>query len=442
MRKLGLGLVGIIAAATIYYFTSGSDLVINEIKDQLNQTLTTLQKNGFTIEERESSETKEHFILTLSSPIKVASYFKDKGLQINRKDLSSLKGLKVAVDAKYFNDIYSALSIDLYPKALPSGIQKILEKEDTKLLTHIEKLITDKSLLLHIDFNKLFNGFKGNIKNINEVFEDEIALKFLLKGVTFEGSLKDKKITKLQQNISLFSLQADSAVEISLTDFSTTYARTGSSRYDTEVAHKLENFKVYIANRFHIDCSQIEGHTSTQLQDKLLKSSVHSNIEKIILKKAKKSYYFTKNSLDFTLSHFNIEAFKKLQATDPEDHLSIKTLSKQIFSKGIELHLENFSSEELDFEGTSMKGFQLNTYGKIDTSFDLKAAQEDPLLILKSLQSKTHIEVSNHLFAYLLMQDSRIMMMQTIFPPEEKNEKKIYDLSYLKGKLTVNGMDF
>ena len=441
MRKIGLGLIGILALAAIYYFTSGSTRVTEEMKKQVNHELTTLQQNGFGIENREVGKTQEHFILDFSEPEKIIAYLKYQGVQINTKNLSSLKGMKFAVDAKYLKDAYSALSTDISVKALPDEVVAALQKKDPGLLAHINKMIDDKSLLVHIDFNKLLNGFKGYVKDINETFTDDVPVNLLAKGMTFEGSLANEKLKTLKQHIAQLSLHADKAVEVVLKNLTATYTLTGATNYDAQTTYSVKNLKAYAADDFQMEGINIKGTSTTALHNKLLKSSASSTIEKITLQEKQNRYALTETSLDVTLDNFDIEAFEKLQKTDPRDRLAINKLSEQILTQGIELNISNLSSKEVSIQHQPMGSFHLNAYGKIDSSLDLTAAQQNPLILLQALSAKTHIEASPALFSHL-MQDPRAMMVMMLIPPQEKNGQKVYDLKYLKGKLTVNGVSF
>jgi hypothetical protein len=74
----------------------------------------------------------------------------------------------------------------------------------------------------------------------------------------------------------------------------------------------------------------------------------------------------------------------------------------------------------------------------IDKSFDINAASQNPLAVLNALNTKTNISVSTELFA-LIAQEPRAMMVLMLMPPVEKEGKKIYEIEFIKGKLTVNG---
>ena len=160
MKKSGFGIIGLILVAAIYYFTAGSTQISKEIKKQVNDELTTLEQNGFGVNNREIKETEEHFVLSLDNPTKISSYLSSQGAQITQEDILAFKGLKIGVDAKYLNDSYSALSLDIYPVGLSQSMLQEIEEEDKAVLERIKKMMADKTLLVHLDFNKLLTVLK------------------------------------------------------------------------------------------------------------------------------------------------------------------------------------------------------------------------------------------------------------------------------------------
>ena len=68
MKKSGFGIIGLILVAAIYYFTAGSAQITEEMKKQVNNELTTLEQNGFGVNNREIKETEEHFVLSFDDP--------------------------------------------------------------------------------------------------------------------------------------------------------------------------------------------------------------------------------------------------------------------------------------------------------------------------------------------------------------------------------------
>ena len=121
-KKLGLGIVGVIVIAILYYFTVGSSQITEEMKMRVNTELNMIEQNGFTVDEREVKPKNEHFILTFDDPEKIVKFFKQQGTEVALEDAEALKGLQIGVDLQYLNDTYSALSVDMYPLNLPSSI--------------------------------------------------------------------------------------------------------------------------------------------------------------------------------------------------------------------------------------------------------------------------------------------------------------------------------
>ena len=102
------------------------------------------------------------------------------------------------------------------------------------------------------------------------------------------------------------------------------------------------------------------------------------------------------------------------------------------------MNIPNFSVKKIVENGKTMDGFTLSSSLAIDKSFDINAVSQDPLAALNALSSKTDISVSNDLFARIA-QEPRAMMVLMLMPPVEKEGKKIYEIEFTKGKLTVNG---
>ena len=70
-KKLGLAILAIVIAAVLYYFSAGAEQLRLEMKAQMNKELATLQTEGFSVQNREISEKKEHFILSFDEPEKI-----------------------------------------------------------------------------------------------------------------------------------------------------------------------------------------------------------------------------------------------------------------------------------------------------------------------------------------------------------------------------------
>jgi len=442
MKKLGFSLIGLVAVVVIYYFTAASAQVTENAKQQLEHELSTLQQSGFSVKERKSEAKSDHFILSFEDPEKIAQYLNTQGAEMTLEDAKALKGMQIGVDATYMADSYSALSLDLYPVALPKSMLEDLGEEDKKLMAHIDTMLKKKALLLHTDFNKMLSGFKGYLKDINETIEEDgEKATIAAKGMTFEGSIEKEKIHELSQKIALISLDAGKELQVKVNNISVAYLITGKTPYDATSHYRTESIVVKAEPAFSLLVKNIENETKNRVSNGLLQSIINTKVKQIEISEAQKKHSIEEVVLDLTVNNLDIAALEALQNTDPEDETRINALTQQLLSKGISLTLPAFSAKKIVESGTTMDGFDINGSVIIDSSLKIAAASQNPFMALDALQIKTHISVSSELYA-LLVQDPRAMIVMMMVPPVTKENKKIYDIDFSKGKLTVNGNSF
>jgi len=438
VKKSGFGIIGLILVAALYYFTAGSTQITEEIKKQVNNELTTLQQNGFGINDREIKETEEHFVLSFDEPAKITSYLSSQGAQVTQEDILAFKGLKIGVDAKYLKDSYSALSLDIYPVGLPQSMLQDIEEEDKAALERIKKMMADKTLFVHLDFNKLLSGFKGHIKDIHETFEEEEKVTFISQGFKFEGDIENEKVKTVRQTLKLLSVEVDKELTMKLSNLKSHYTLTGPSPYDSKSGYTVGKIEIQGEPEFSIDMTNLNVNAVSSVKNDLLSSSIISKADEIKITEEQKKYRMNDILFDFKLDNLDIASFEALQRIDVDDEKAINALSQKILSKGITLNIPNFSVKKISENGKTMDGFTLSSSLAIDKLFDINAASQNPLAILNALSSKTKISISTELFA-LIAQEPKAMMVLMLMPPVEKEGKKIYEIEFVKGKLTVNG---
>ncbi len=437
-KKSGIGIIGLILVAAIYYFTAGSTQITEEMKKQLNNELITLEQNGFGINDREIKKTEEHFILSFDKPAKITSYLSSQGAQVTQEDILAFKGFKIGVDAKYLNDIYSALSLDIYPVGLPESMLQEIKEGDKAALERIKKMITDKTLLVHLDFNKLLTGFKGHIKDINETFEEEGKVTFISQGFKFEGDIENEKVKTVRQTLKLFSVEADKELTMKLSNLKSDYTLTSPSPYDSQSTYTVEKIKIQGNPEFSLNITKLNVNAVSSVKNNLLKSSITSKADEIKMTEAQKKYKMNDILFDFKLDNLDITSFEALQGLDVNDEKAINALSQKIIAKGITMNIPKFSIKKITENGITMDGFTLSSSLAIDKSFDINAASQNPLAALNALSSKINISVSTELFARVA-QEPRVMMVLILMPPVEKEGKKTYEIEFIKGKIIVNG---
>ncbi len=438
MKRSGLAIAGILLAAVLYYFTIGSSQLAQEMKQQVDRELTTLQQNGFGINERRIQEKDEHFVISFDDTGKITNYLNKNAADVTPEEMAAMQGLKVGVDIVYLKDAYSAVSVDIYPVALPEEIRQSTVPEEKAAIEHLTKMMAEKKLLVHLDFNKLLNSFKGYVKDINETFEDEIPVTVVMRGFTFEGDVENEKLKRVQQSLTQLSLQAGEIAYAAVSNVTSNYLHAGPSPYDTRSQYHIGMLEIKENNQTFMKLKSVEGKLVNHITDGVLTSTISSNADSMEVQEAGEHYTMHQISFGFTIENLDIEALEKLQTTDPQDEATMLTLSQKMISKGIVMHIPDFSVQRIEKERTSMEGFKLKSTLQIDKHYRLEQSRENPLAIISALSGKSTLTVSGELFA-MIAQDPRSMMFVMFFPPLEKEGKKLYEISLEKGRLVVNG---
>jgi len=442
MRKLGFGVIGLILVAVIYYFTAGSAKITQEIKTRVNSELANLEQNGFAIQDRKTKESEEHFIITFDEPEKIVDFFAAQGAQMSMEDASALKGLKIGVDAKYLNDAYSALSLDIYPLNLPTGItESDMDKDDKLVIMQLNEVLKKKGILVHVDFNKLLSSFKGHIKDIHETLQGVNEVKFNIEGVTFDGEIKKGKISKLNQKVKLITFEAKDEANVRLSELSSNYKRTGPNSYDSASGYSVKNILLTGINeksKVIVSIDDMSGNSTTKIKNDLLQSSIHAASSTIKFEADGEKSLLEGIIFDFNIKNLDYLALKKLEKADVNNEKEINKLVQELISKGVSMEIPIFEIKKIEAKGKKMDGFSLTANIAVDKSLDLTALQTNPMVALNAVNTKAKITLSSEIFS-LIAQNPRAMMFMMLIQPREINGKKVYEAELKNGSLSVNG---
>lgn len=439
-KKLGFGFLGLLVVGAIYYFTTGSTLIASEIKKQVNAELLTVQTHGFKVEERKIDEKKEHFVLSFDNPEKITDFLNTQGIQVTTKDVEALKGLKLGVDIAYVSDVYSAVSIDMYPLTLPDIITSAsLDAKDKSIITQLYSMLKNKAFLVHLDVNKLGTGFKGYVKNINETIQDDTKTSILLEGLTFEGSLKDKKLHKITQNLKELKLLLDEKITLTLQGLQSNYMITGKTNYDYESSYTIDTMQMNDTSTTSFSLVDTKISSTSKVQDNLMDTSIIVNVNTVKLEDEGESLFLDTFVINTQASNLDITAFEKLQHLDPNNEKEMTIVLQQLISKGVSLNINTISAQNINYMRKTLDDFNLTAHLDIDKSLNITALQQNPLLALPAIDANLKLSLSPALFGLISEQPKAIIMLM-LFQPQDVNGKKVYSVELKDGKLTVNGM--
>ena len=441
MRKLGLGALALVVVGGIYYFTTGSTQIAQEMQKQVNHELTLASSNGFTISDKVNKEKSNHFVLSFDDSNKITHFLNTQGMKVSQADIKALKGLTLGVDINYLADSYSAVSMDVYPLTLPNTVRQ--QTTDKELIVQLEKIVEKKSILVHIDMNKLGSGFKGYLKDISEtVVTNGTTGHITLQGVTFKGALENKKLKSLSENLKNMTLGIKDDVNLSLQNMQGEYLITGKTPYDYSAKYKIDKIglngnKNQKALSFTFNNNNIT--TTSHVNNGLASGSMQFHTQKIKLQEQADITTLDDFILETNVSNLDIQAFEKLQNTQAPTQKETTAMMQQLISKGVAVHIKELSAKNIIHKNQKLEGFKLLADIAIDKSLNITATKSNPLAALDTIDAKLRVELSKPLFG-LIASQPQAMMALMLFQPTEENNQKVYSLELKDGKASVNGM--
>ncbi len=439
MKKLSLATFGIIIIAVIYYVTSSSTQLISQMKSQVNTELASLQTQGFSVQGRETGEKKEHFVISFDEPEKIAAYFAEHGAQLSVDDIEVFKGLEIGVDLNYLADAYSGISFDLYPLSLPESITSSANTpEDKKILTQLQQMLEKKTFLIHCDINKLGTGFKGYMKDIDEVLTSETTVKMVLNKLAFSGDIKEDTVQSMQQTLESVSVDADDTFNFSLSGLKSNYSITGATLYDYKTDYSIEKITMQEKGATLLEADHFEAISASTVKNSLANTTLKTKTKSIIITNKDNKIVLDTLLLDMKAENLDTKALEALGEMDANNEKEVNAALQKLISQGVQLEIPAFSVANIENLGQKMEGFHLSTLLHIDKSLNIAALQQNPLLALNTLNVNLDLSLSKELYTLIAQQPQAVMVMM-LFQPKNVNGKKIYNVELKDGSLTVNG---
>ncbi len=440
MKKIAIIGLLIAGAATLYYVTAGSKQITVQMKSQVKQQLASLEKKGFVVQKKESTPKSEHFIIDFNDPQKIASLFQEKGIYITPHDAKALKGLKVGVDVSYLADVYSALSLDIYPITLPDIFTTAtLNDKEQKALTQFQEMLKRKVVLMHIDINKLGNSFKGYMKDIDETLKIENkSLKISMQAFHFHGALKEKHLSSLEQTLKNFTLAPNNTFLFQLNNLKSSYASTGTSPYDYNANYHIDEATIKADKNFTLLMHNLSTDSSSHLAHGLVNVSLNTEIETVQASSNTKKTQLDTIIFKMTTDNLDMKALQKLDTIDPNNQQAIQAVLQELLSKGIQFAIPQFSVKKIAVDKQNMDGFTLKTLFSLKNTLNTQALQQNPLAALSAIDATLNLTLSSSFFGFVAQQPQAMMAMMFL-QPKDVNGDKVYDVELKNGSLKVNG---
>jgi hypothetical protein len=313
----------------------------------------------------------------------------------------------------------------------------MVENDKEKAL--FQKLVEKKTFLTHIAINKLGTGFKGNMKDINEVLHGEQVVTLKMQGLTFSGDIQEQRISSIKENVDTLSLLVDDAIDFTFTGLKSDYVTTGETPYDYTTNYNIDKIQADVRDTFKMQANAVVIHSDSKVKDGLASGTLHAKATSMHMNDKGKEYSFENFAFETHATGLDIAAFEKLLEINVNNEQEVNAILKQMLSKGISFEIPTFSVQNIEAEGQKLNGFNVIAEVNLDKSFDIMALEKNPMSVLSSVDANLNIVLSKELFS-IIAQQPQAMMALMIFQPKDVNGKKSYELDLKDGKLLVNGM--
>jgi hypothetical protein len=314
-----------------------------------------------------------------------------------------------------------------------------MDEDEKKALAQIEKMIEKKTFLIHVDVNKLGTGFKGYMKDINEVIEGKEPITLTMTALKFTGDLKDDKIKGVKQTLKNFTMKdASDAINIQVNNLTSNYVLTGSTKYDYTTGYTIEEILVTAKDEFKLSINEMTMDSTSKVKNNLASITAQTEIKSIHFSEGQKNSTLETLIFDMKADNFDMKAIEKLENIDPNNEKELLATFQELISKGIHFEIPNFSVKNLEFENQKLEGFTFTSSFDIDKSLDLASLEKNPMAAISAMDANINLTLSNQLFGLLAQQPQAVMAMMMI-QPKDVNGNKVYTVELKDGKLSVNG---
>lgn len=437
--KLGFGLLGIIFIAIIYYFNinhAKHTKDLNTLKESLNLQLTQMQTNGFTISNRELKKDTEHFVVHINDSKKAALFLTQKGIQVSVEEAEDLKGVQIAIDVTYLEDI---IALDLYPLTVPTYLVNTVSTEnDKKVLRQIEDMINRKTFFMHLDIVHSTTTFTGYIKDIKERIEGEKEIRLTLQGLHFSGDIKEEKIVKYMQKFKTLHLYMSNEINRTISGYQSQYALTGTTAYDYTTDYSIEKIKIDEEAEGSLFADTIALSSSSSVKDGLATETLQTKIKNLDLLLEKEKFGMHRLVLDMNISNLDVDTLEKLQKADQKTKKSLAAHLEGRASNKIHLDIITLSVDKVTLHGKKMNGFTLDAKLDVDESLDIYDLGIKPKHALDQMEGDINLSLSKDILE-LLKEDPKFMLTYMMYRPKRVLEQRNYEIHIKRDELKING---
>ncbi|NCO02415.1 MAG: YdgA family protein [Epsilonproteobacteria bacterium] len=454
MKKLLLFLAMIIITVSLL------PIMGNKLADKtLNERIEILRANGVELSNSTTDAsyftTKKHYEFLVKDANKLVQYLNQySDNQLPPYVNALIDGVLIGTDLEYSNfPISDALSVDIYPLSLSTGMMQDLKSEDIKFYRYVKNLLESKGVLYHINYNINNLDFHGYIKDIQEeyVLKDSSKVTLALSNVLYQGNgelIAPKSLSSLIGAIDFNVKKGDEEFTIHMKNF------TSSSAFESESTYmsggKIEQFNFAIKgraeNNLRIEVNDIHLNISSNTQGEKAEFYAKTSLKDLLVETEGSSLKGSDFNYDVSLSEIDKVSLEKLRVLISRSKANASTQSEEeirnssidLLSKGLRLSIADVSLSEIQInQQKQIEGFSFKVKLDVKEDADLqKKLDISPEIVIKNVDMNASLSFSKELFK-IINQEIPMVVFANAYA-KEVGENIIFDIQLNRGELSVN----
>jgi len=454
MKKLLLFLAMIIITVSLL------PIMGNKLADKtLNERIEILRANGVELSNSTTDAsyftTKKHYEFLVKDANKLVQYLNQySDNQLPPYVNALIDGVLIGTDLEYSNfPISDALSVDIYPLSLSTGMMQDLKSEDIKFYRYVKNLLESKGVLYHINYNINNLDFHGYIKDIQEeyVLKDSSKVTLALSNVLYQGNgelIAPKSLSSLIGAIDFNVKKGDEEFTIHMKNF------TSSSAFESESTYmsggKIEQFNFAIKgraeNNLRIEVNDIHLNISSNTQGEKAEFYAKTSLKDLLVETEGSSLKGSDFNYDVSLSEIDKVSLEKLRVLISRSKANASTQSEEeirnssidLLSKELRLSIADVSLSEIQInQQKQIEGFSFKVKLDVKEDADLqKKLDISPEIVIKNVDMNASLSFSKELFK-IINQEIPMVVFANAYA-KEVGENIIFDIQLNRGELSVN----
>jgi hypothetical protein len=423
----------------------------------IDSQLRMLEQNGVEVSATDDKSsyllTRMHYGFRLADKAKLMRYLQSLSTtQIPSFLNAVLEDVELAADVSYSNlPFQDDVALELYPSAVSKKARERLRRSDPKLLASLEKMIADKAMLYHLNYNTAAQSFNGYVKDLDErlAFEDGTTAEIVLQAVTFRGNgslmAPKESAVAIKEAKSTFDHAEKGKMRFALEGYRN--ENSFSAEQSQEEAYSLQNVSLFYEERnttFEFSAEEVELFSSTYADGEKINGTGDFRASKMKFGDENSSLALQSIALKFSAEGIDEAAYDAFSAASRQGSataaglVSSVTSLETIIAKGFSLEVERFSVKNLSVsDSPQMNGFEHTLQMVVRPAREASRKPGiNPKALLENIDANLSLRFADDFYTYLEEKG----LMHGIDPYAiADGDSIVFEVLLEKGDFIING---